>query len=325
MLDRAERYEQLGNLYRLLVPIYEQRRNYPALVNCYSHLYQAYTRVVEVNNSQRRLLGRYFRVVFYGVVYFEDESGKEYVYKEPKVTSLAEVSERLYHQYCDKFGKENVKMIMDSNFVEAEELDSRFAYVQVTHVVPYFSDEELHNRHTEYERNNNINQFVFETPFTRVEGEECNEAAGDHVSDAGSERRVKPKPKAHGRLQDQWKRRVIITTSYCFPYVQKRIPIIDKQVQEMSPIEVAIDEMEGRVKELTEIINKKPTDIKKLQLKLQGSISVQVNAGPLAYATTFLQDHRGTSPSADSVSQTSNSGYTNYPVNQLARLREVYR
>lgn len=49
--------------------------------------------------------------------YFEDEAGKEYVYKEPKVTSLAEISERLYHQYCDKFGKEAVKMIMDSNYV----------------------------------------------------------------------------------------------------------------------------------------------------------------------------------------------------------------
>lgn len=49
--------------------------------------------------------------------YFEDEAGKEYVYKEPKVTSLAEISERLYHQYCDKFGKEVVKMIMDSNSV----------------------------------------------------------------------------------------------------------------------------------------------------------------------------------------------------------------
>lgn len=44
---------------------------------------------------------------------------------------------------------------------------------------------------------------------------------------------------------------------------------ISFQVLEMSPIEVAIDEMESRVKELLEIINKKPTDIKKLQLKLQ--------------------------------------------------------
>lgn len=38
----------------------------------------------------------------------------EYVYKEPKVTSLSEISERLHKQYREKFGSDNVKMIMDS-------------------------------------------------------------------------------------------------------------------------------------------------------------------------------------------------------------------
>lgn len=212
-------------------------------------------------------------------------------------------------------------MIMDSNFVDADELDSRYAYIQVTHVTPYFSDEENLSRQTEYERNNNINKFVFETPFTRVA----------EVTDAGdgSEERVKVKPKAHGRLQDQWKRRVIVSTSYSFPYVQKRIPIVDSKIREMSPIEVAIDEMEGRVKELNDVINKKPTDIKKLQLKLQGSISVQVNAGPLAYATTFLQESPIVAGPMDSVSLSSDSSILRedraYPVNQVGRLREVYR
>ena len=40
MIEKAERYEVLGNLYRILIPIYEKRRQYSALVNCYSHLYQ---------------------------------------------------------------------------------------------------------------------------------------------------------------------------------------------------------------------------------------------------------------------------------------------
>ncbi|KAK7071778.1 hypothetical protein SK128_006161, partial [Halocaridina rubra] len=40
IVERAERYELLGNLYRILIPIYEDRRNYPALVQCYYHLYQ---------------------------------------------------------------------------------------------------------------------------------------------------------------------------------------------------------------------------------------------------------------------------------------------
>ncbi|XP_042890658.1 dedicator of cytokinesis protein 9-like isoform X3 [Penaeus japonicus] len=284
MVERAERFELLGNLYRILIPIYEGRRNYPALVQCYSHLYQAYSRVVEVNASQKRLLGRYYRVAFYGPSYFEDEAGKEYIYKEPKVTSLAEISERLYHQYCDKFGKEAVKMIMDSNSVDPDELESRYAYIQVTHVNPYFPEEERNNRQTEFERNNNINTFMFETPFT-LEG------------------------KAHGKLEEQWKRRVILKTDYHFPYVKKRIQIVETEVLEMSPIEVAIDEMESRVKELLEIINKHPTDVKKLQLKLQGSISVQVNAGPLAYASTFLEE----------------TNCSSYPVNQVSRLKDVYR
>lgn len=46
-----------------------------------------------------------------------EEAGKEYIYKEPKVTSLAEISERLYHLFCEKFGKDAVRMIMDSNQV----------------------------------------------------------------------------------------------------------------------------------------------------------------------------------------------------------------
>lgn len=44
----------------------------------------------------------------------------EYVYKEPKVTSLSEISERLYHLYCDKFSHDVVKIIMDSVPVSAD-------------------------------------------------------------------------------------------------------------------------------------------------------------------------------------------------------------
>lgn len=66
--------------------------------------------------------------------------------------------------------------------------------------------------------------------------------------------------------------------------------------------------METRVIELDQVISKKPTDVKKLQLKLQGSISVQVNAGPLAYARAFL------TPSAA----------VNYPSFEVEKLRETY-
>lgn len=48
-------------------------------------------------------------------MYFEEDHAIEYVYKEPKLTSLSEISERLAKQYKEKFGADVVKMIMDSS------------------------------------------------------------------------------------------------------------------------------------------------------------------------------------------------------------------
>lgn len=118
--------------------------------------------------------------------YFEDENGQEYIYKEPKVTPLSEISQRLFHLYSEKFGSENVK-IMDSVPVDENELDPKIAYIQVTHVTPYFKKTELEVRQTEFEQNHNVSCFMFETPFTK-EG------------------------KARGSPEDQWKRRTILTS-----------------------------------------------------------------------------------------------------------------
>lgn len=67
-LDRAERYECLGELYRLIIPILENRRDYTSLSQSYEHLAQAYNKITEVNRSGKRWLGRFYRIVFYGQV-----------------------------------------------------------------------------------------------------------------------------------------------------------------------------------------------------------------------------------------------------------------
>jgi hypothetical protein len=54
--------------------------------------------------------------------------------------------------------------------------------------------------------------------------------------------------------------------------VKKRIRVVKYRVQELSPIEVALDEMQMRVTELEEVVFMKPTDAKKLQLRLQVGI-----------------------------------------------------
>ena len=74
--------------------------------------------------------------------------------------------------------------------VNTGDLDPKFVYIQVTHVTPYFDEKELLERQTDFERNNNLRRFMFETPFTK-DG------------------------KAHGEIENQWRRRTIITSKYC--------------------------------------------------------------------------------------------------------------
>ena len=62
---------------------------------------------------------------------------------------------------------------------------------------------------------------------------------------------------------------VYILAEYCFPYVKKRLKVIRRETQDLSPIEVALDEMRLRVKDIAEVVRTQPPDLKKLQLRLQ--------------------------------------------------------
>lgn len=149
-------------------------------------------------------------------MYFEEDSGIEYVYKEPKITSLAEISERLHNQYKEKFGADNVKIIMDSCVVDAAQLDPKLAYVQITHVTPYFCKDELEERQTDFEQNHDVDTFMFETPFTR----------------AGS---------ARGNVEDQWKRRTVLTSKSSQEDDRGRILIVlESMPSPNSPVHVSV-------------------------------------------------------------------------------------
>ncbi|GCB72056.1 hypothetical protein scyTo_0001806 [Scyliorhinus torazame] len=283
-LWKAERYELISNVYKLIIPVYEKRREFEKLAHLYDTLHQAYKKIAEVIQTGKRLLGTYFRVAFFGQGFFEDEDGKEYIYKEPKLTQLSEVSQRLLKLYSDKFGPENVRMIYDDGKVNPKDLDSKYAYIQVTYVTPYLEEKELLDRKTDFEKSHNIQRFVFEMPFT-ISG------------------------KKQGGVEQQCKRRTILTTMHCFPYVKKRIPVMYQQHIDLNPIEVAIDEMGNKVTELQTLCSSSDVDMIKLQLKLQGSVIVQVNAGPLAYARAFLEE----------------ANVKKYPDNKLKQLKGVFR
>ena len=63
------------------------------------------------------ILINYCMFNFIIVFFLEEEDEKEYIYKEPKLTGLSEISLRLVKLYGEKFGTENVKIIQDSDKV----------------------------------------------------------------------------------------------------------------------------------------------------------------------------------------------------------------
>ncbi|XP_028818872.1 dedicator of cytokinesis protein 10 isoform X2 [Denticeps clupeoides] len=285
-LWKSERHELIADINKPVIAVFEKRRDFKRLSELYYDIHRSYLKVTEVVNSEKRLFGRYYRVAFYGQAagFFEEEESKEFIYKEPKLTSLPEISQRLLKLYSDKFGADNVKMIQDSNKVNPKDLDPKYAYIQVTYVLPYFDEKEQQEKKTDFERNHNMSRFVFETPFT-LSG------------------------KKHGDVSEQCKRRTIVTTMSTFPYLKKRIEVVEHQCTEMNPIEVAIDEMSRKVSELKQLCSVDEVDMIRLQLKLQGSVSTQVNVGPMAYGRAFIEEKNA----------------KKYPDNQVKLLKEIFR
>ncbi|EJW82008.1 hypothetical protein WUBG_07082, partial [Wuchereria bancrofti] len=69
-LIMAERYEAVGPVCRLAIPIYEQQKNYRALVSIYAELQQTFALADQMKVSGKRHLGTYFKVLFYGPKHF---------------------------------------------------------------------------------------------------------------------------------------------------------------------------------------------------------------------------------------------------------------
>ena len=88
----------------------------------------------------------------------------------------------------------------DSKPVEVEKLNKKKAYIQITYVEPFFDSYEARKRVTSFEKNFNIKEFIFSTPFT-------------------------PDGNPHGELKDQYKRKTILETEKHFPYVKTRIEV----------------------------------------------------------------------------------------------------
>uniref|UniRef100_A0A452R815 Dedicator of cytokinesis 8 n=1 Tax=Ursus americanus TaxID=9643 RepID=A0A452R815_URSAM len=252
-------YETVNEVYKLVIPILEAHRDFRKLTSTHDKLQKAFDSIIS-----KRMFGTYFRVGFYGSK-FGDLDEQEFIYKEPAITKLPEISHRLEGFYGQCFGEEFVEVIKDSAPVDKTKLDPNKAYIQITFVEPYFDEYEMKDRVTYFEKNFNLRRFMYTTPFT-LEG------------------------RPRGELHEQYRRNTVLTTMHAFPYIKTRISVIQKEEFVLTPIEVAIEDMKKKTLQLAVAIHQEPPDAKMLQMVLQGSVGATVNQGPLEVAQVFLAE-----------------------------------
>ncbi|VDM18675.1 unnamed protein product [Hydatigera taeniaeformis] len=260
-LHEANQFEQIPLICYWVLPILYSSGEQEYLHQVHKLIRTSHAAEYEPVRTHR-LFSTYFRVGFYGSL-FDDQNGKEFIYKEAPLTKLAEITTRLQEFYSRQLGGKRVEIIKSSGRIIVANLDESTAYLQITYVEPFFEEFELRKRKLESERNYGIKRFVMVTPFTQ----------------AGP---------AHGSISEQCKRKVILTTSRCFPYLNLRLPIIDHKELVLHPIDVAIEDVAKRNQQLALALCMDPPDAKFLQLILQGCVSTTVNQGPLEVAATFL-------------------------------------
>uniref|UniRef100_A0A915PPR5 PH domain-containing protein n=1 Tax=Setaria digitata TaxID=48799 RepID=A0A915PPR5_9BILA len=266
-LIMAERYEAVGPICRLAIPIYEQRKNYRALVSIYADLQQAFSLADQMKVCGKRHLGTYFKVLFYGPSHFGEEHGTEWVYREVGHTSLAEACERMTDTCRCALGHDRVQIITEREIDETK-LEEMMAYVQMTHVEPCRNDYDA----SSYEAHTNLRDFFYEVSVIDE----------NVATDAP-------------QVARQALKRIFISVEDSFPNTRRRSRIVNHSETFLTPLELACDKLIFKSKQLRKTLDaasatdepKRRLDVKGLQLLLQGAVQPTVNIGPLAYAEAF--------------------------------------
>ena len=60
------------------------------------------------------------------------------------------------------------------------------------------------------------------------------------------------------------------------------------ETTDLSPLEVALESVENKTRDLKNVVETKPFNAKMLQLQLQGAVMTSVNEGPAHIAKVFL-------------------------------------
>ena len=312
-LDKAELYEQCSDVYEALLPYYQHCHDYARLSKSHLHLHSVFEKLLEANSKQTRMLGTYYRVGFYGHRFGPRLDGREFIYKQPKITRLSEIATRMKALYSKQLNTA-VRILPDSNPVDRTKLDSEDCVLQLTFVSPYFGSSS----------DGVVGAEVDETEGGEVDAHSNDVARGFHDSTTNPSSvalglrptlltYTGPRPrhsfieqhsfltafkfstpftatgKAFGQVTEQQKRNTVLHVQHPFPAILTAQLVVRKTETILSAIESATEDVNARTASILEVIDSPHVNHKAVAQIIQGSVATQVHGGAKEICQAFLR------------------------------------
>eukprot|EP01125_Pyxidicula_operculata_P013616 TRINITY_DN4515_c0_g1_i3.p1 TRINITY_DN4515_c0_g1~~TRINITY_DN4515_c0_g1_i3.p1 ORF type:complete len:2070 (-),score=423.03 TRINITY_DN4515_c0_g1_i3:1571-6925(-) len=262
---KANVFEEGVELLAILFQLHKATGVFSKLANVGQQLETLAEKATEAIESNTRLFSKYYRVRFFGPK-FEEMNGQKYVYRESAAIRLVDFSNRLIEQYTTQFGEE-VKTLPNKSTAELQSMIvPNKHYLQVIAVDPFYDQEKFKNKKnvSTFDKQHCVDKYGFEAPWDPEGGK-----PSDEISKA-------------------WKLRTVFVVPQYFPNIIRRLRVVDENKIPIGPLDCAIDLIESRTDVIKLELQLKVPNTKTLQIVLQGSIMLQVNAGPKAIIEYFL-------------------------------------
>ena len=327
-LDLAELYEQCSDVYGALLPYYHHSHDYHRLSKAHLHLHSIFEKLLEANSKQIRMLGTYYRVGFYGARFGPRLDGREFIYKQPKITRLSEIASHMRSLYSKQLGC-TVRILPDSNPVDRSKLDPDECVLQVTFVTPFFGgdtqgagmsgadgEEDAHTNDVArgfYESVSSPSSTALHLRPTLLTytGPRPRSSFIEQHSFLSAFKFSTPftsTGKAFGAVTEQQKRNTVLFVQHPFPAIVTAQLVVRKTETILSAIESATEDVNARTASILEVIDSPHVNHKAVSQIIQGSVATQVHGGAKEICLAFLKpQHQHTAHSA-AHSTTGNGG-----------------
>jgi len=233
-------------------------------MHCLNECNQTITGLIKAQHKNTRVFYSYFRVVFYGDL-FGEEDGKEYVYRFSQKENLMTIQQYLKNVIAKSHNVEHEAIeVLGNQQVDRATLQENTAYLQIAAIFPYYETEV---DTATVDAHFGIQKFLFESSF--------------------------------GKGEQQSKKKTIFETAGRFPAITTRLVVARTEEIRLTPLESAIDLIRDRTARFQAEMNVGSSDVRvnQLQQLLQGSVVPMVNEGPIKICETFLSvEERGNYP-----------------------------